>query len=441
MEQPFGTRPSLHASVPLVSTGIASLDEVLGGGLPLGNVLLIKEDRITGYSSLLLKYFIAQGITLDGLPNTHGGHHMLVASSDNDPNELLEGLMGLASDQYPSSKMEKGTTGGAKAQDEEDDVIDDGLLSRPFGAPTPRALGVVRARGVVGEQRGSEDERMKIAWRYNNMPQFSSEVGKTSGSRAMTSSFKRHVPQGVNSNQNTAVSLIYAHTFDLTKSMPAALLESARTSGRLTALHLHSGTEKYGRVLEEVSRIVGEQRFETEGKENKARSNNGVLRIAIQSIGSPCWSPSSIAKHCQEVFSFLVALQIMIRDIPAACVVTLPAYMYGDCAQLHVSPFVRRIEHAADAVIELESFAGSKKPVHPAYAELDYHGLVHIHKLPRLQSLRSPVGLKNGGDSLRTTLAFKCRRKRFQMETIHLPPEIESDSDKQNSKEEQKMSW
>ncbi len=39
-----GTRPGLHGQT-LVSTGLAGLDSLLGGGLPLGSVLLILEAR------------------------------------------------------------------------------------------------------------------------------------------------------------------------------------------------------------------------------------------------------------------------------------------------------------------------------------------------------------------------------------------------------------
>ena len=49
-----GTKPGLHAHT-LVSTGQADLDHLLGGGLPLGTVLVILEDAFSQHHNTLLK--------------------------------------------------------------------------------------------------------------------------------------------------------------------------------------------------------------------------------------------------------------------------------------------------------------------------------------------------------------------------------------------------
>lgn len=49
-----GTKPGLHAHT-LVSTGQADLDRLLGGGLPLGAVLVILEDAFSQHHNTLLK--------------------------------------------------------------------------------------------------------------------------------------------------------------------------------------------------------------------------------------------------------------------------------------------------------------------------------------------------------------------------------------------------
>ncbi|XP_037788976.1 LOW QUALITY PROTEIN: elongator complex protein 4-like [Penaeus monodon] len=57
-----GTRPSLHNAQLLISTGLPSLDYLLGGGLAVGSLLIVEEDRYDVYSKLFLKYFLAEGV-------------------------------------------------------------------------------------------------------------------------------------------------------------------------------------------------------------------------------------------------------------------------------------------------------------------------------------------------------------------------------------------
>jgi elongator complex protein 4 len=79
---PPGTKFLPASSVLITSTGIPSLDDILGGGLPLSNFLtLLAPDSHTSYGDLIHKYFIAQGLlsdqrvividpSLDDLPKT-----------------------------------------------------------------------------------------------------------------------------------------------------------------------------------------------------------------------------------------------------------------------------------------------------------------------------------------------------------------------------------
>ncbi|XP_076067496.1 elongator complex protein 4 [Oratosquilla oratoria] len=79
-----GTRPSVHNAQLLVSLGIPSLDYLLGGGLPVGSVLLVEEDRYDVYSKLFFKYFIAEGVV--------NQHKLSLASLDVLPTKILYGL-------------------------------------------------------------------------------------------------------------------------------------------------------------------------------------------------------------------------------------------------------------------------------------------------------------------------------------------------------------
>lgn len=55
-----GTRPGLHGQT-LLSSGHPDLDRLLGGGLPLGSLLLLLEDGWSQHHATLLRYFLAEG--------------------------------------------------------------------------------------------------------------------------------------------------------------------------------------------------------------------------------------------------------------------------------------------------------------------------------------------------------------------------------------------
>jgi len=56
--------------------------EILGGGIPVGSVVLIEEDQNTKYAELLMKYYLAEGVVA-----TNG---ICLVSGDDSPNALLE---------------------------------------------------------------------------------------------------------------------------------------------------------------------------------------------------------------------------------------------------------------------------------------------------------------------------------------------------------------
>ncbi|XP_072321218.1 elongator complex protein 4 [Eucyclogobius newberryi] len=130
-----GTRPSVQNGQLLVSTGVTSLDFLLGGGLAVGSVLLIEEDRYDSYSRMILKYFLAEGVVCQ--------HELFLASAQDSPDDILQEL--------PSP------------------IMDDVAIPKPLEHP----------------RRPSDPQdnldAMKIAWRYQNLPKVQSTL--TSSSR------------------------------------------------------------------------------------------------------------------------------------------------------------------------------------------------------------------------------------------------------------------
>uniref|UniRef100_A0A3Q2PX22 Elongator complex protein 4 n=1 Tax=Fundulus heteroclitus TaxID=8078 RepID=A0A3Q2PX22_FUNHE len=129
-----GTRPSVQNGQLLVSTGVTSLDYLLGGGLAVGTVLLIEEDRYDSYSRMILKYFLAEGVVCR--------HELFVATAQDNPDDILQEL--------PAP------------------ILDD--VAVPKAVEQPR---------LTGEPQDSLDA-MKIAWRYQHLPKVQSALASSS---------------------------------------------------------------------------------------------------------------------------------------------------------------------------------------------------------------------------------------------------------------------
>ncbi|XP_056872686.1 elongator complex protein 4 isoform X1 [Takifugu flavidus] len=129
-----GSRPSVQNGQLLVSTGVTSLDYLLGGGLAVGTVLLIEEDRYDSYSRMVLKYFLAEGVVCR--------HELFVSTAQESPDDLLQEL--------PAP------------------ILDD------VAGHTP----VEPSRLSCDPQHGLD--AMKIAWRYQNLPKVQSALASSS---------------------------------------------------------------------------------------------------------------------------------------------------------------------------------------------------------------------------------------------------------------------
>jgi elongator complex protein 4 len=122
---PKGTRLSPASSLTTTtSTGIPSLDDILGGGLPLSCLFtILAPDPHSAYGELVVKYFIAQGISC--------GQSVCVV--DDDADRLASECMWIS---------------------EKTQAVDDRSPER--------------------------DDEIKIAWRYERMKQFQTTVSHVS---------------------------------------------------------------------------------------------------------------------------------------------------------------------------------------------------------------------------------------------------------------------
>ncbi|XP_045340815.1 elongator complex protein 4 isoform X5 [Leopardus geoffroyi] len=305
-----GTRPSVRNGQLLVSTGLPALDQLLGGGLAVGTVLLIEEDKYNIYSSLLFKYFLAEGII--------NGHTLLVASAKEDPADILQ-------------------------------------------------------------------------------------AGPVSSSR-------------------------FGHCYDASKKMPQELIEASKWHGFFfpekssSTLNIEpcSLTHGYIKLLQFIQNIIYEEGFDGSNPQKKQKN---ILRIGIQNLGSPLWGDDICCTengNSHSLTKFLYVLRGLLRTSLSACMITMPTHLIQNKA------IISRVTNLSDTVVGLESFIGSERETNPLYK--DYHGLIHIRQIPRLNNLIYDVSdVKD--------LAFKLKRKLFTIERLHLPPDL-SDTVSRSSKQD-----
>ncbi|KAL6256925.1 hypothetical protein P5V15_011860 [Pogonomyrmex californicus] len=327
-----GTKPSLRNSQLLISTGIPSLDNTIGGGLPIGSIFLIEEDKYGFNAKVVLKYFIAEGVVVS--------QPILIASQDTESSRFASNLPEFIGD------------------------------SDYYAETTPH---------------NTDEIPMKIAWRYQNM--------KT----------VNPIPQGQT----------FGHYYDLTKRMQPELLERADIKqwqyNEEMTVDKNNKFENaaYADLLYTIEKTLREGHyFISETPDEKK-----ILRIAIHSVGSRLWLADTETGSNRDLLKFLYCFRSLLRNSFAVGVITVPVINFENAGTI-----IERIEHLSDIAIRLESFAGSPKEINPLFKE--YHGLLHIKKLCALN------GLSHGGVQYRD-LAFKLRRKKFLIEVLHLPPEFE----------------
>ena len=183
---PPGVRVSPYNSTLLLSTGIPSLDDVLGGGVPAGSILLIEEDTDTSYAKLLLRYWIAQGLASQ--------HDVAVISSglDMSPQAILAKLP-FAEDDTDDANDAGSSTSATVAMPLEEPLANDDEEDTPSNdtntGPSTSAL---------------PQSSMKIAFRYEGMKKYETSVAD------------------VNALLSAASAVPFCSRFDLTKVMSTA---------------------------------------------------------------------------------------------------------------------------------------------------------------------------------------------------------------------------
>lgn len=323
-----GTRVSLTSPQLLTSTGISSLDILIGDGLPVGTLFLIQEDKTGIYAKTMLKYFVAEGVI--------NGHAIHIISQDCDSRNFVKNLPAII---------------------EEEEV------------------------SIPG--KSIEEDQLIIAWRYKD-----SKVGHT---RPITKNF--------------------CHNFDLTKNMPQEIVEKCDISFWDPKDTYDDGfgfkNSAYADVLKNISRTIEEKGFSL----NASPPKGNILRIIIHLAGSPLWLPPDCPQN-NDLPTLFYYLRSLARSGYVNIAVTVPVFLLS-------KETISNITHSSDIAIQLDSFIGTELEKNPALS--DYHGFFKFKKFHTLSSLQN-------SDPGPCDFAFKLRRKKFVLDMLHLPPDLQEEN-------------
>uniref|UniRef100_A0A8B9E9B0 Elongator complex protein 4 n=1 Tax=Anser cygnoides TaxID=8845 RepID=A0A8B9E9B0_ANSCY len=204
----------------------------------------------------------------------------------------------------------------------------------------------------------------------------------------------------------------FGHYYDISKTMSPELLQSIKWHSfylpeelslepKLKMCNMNCG---YANLLHSIQRVIYQEGFDGSHPQKKQKN---ILRIGIQSLGSLLWGDdicsSDTPEDIHSLTKFLYVLRGLLRKSLSACIITVPSHLIQNKA------IMERVTNLSDMVVGLESFIGSERETNPLYK--DYHGLLHVHQIPRLNSLICDV-------SDTKDLAFRLKRKQFTIEWV-----------------------
>ncbi|KAJ1508687.1 Elongator subunit elp4 [Coelomomyces lativittatus] len=440
-----------------MSTGVEALDALLGGGWPLGTLMVMQEDRFTGYAQLLLQTYVSQGLV--------HGHDVLVVSADELPPSLLSQCPGYE-DIEPLSPPPPPPSSSMVACHSEHDETDSFMISQksekensllnadivPVTKNEKKNGGrdrLLKKKNVEDEEEDEEEEedvedeeekedKLTIAWRYQHLPKLNQRNDFSSHPSTKKVSFQ--LPP---SSTSSATHAPFCSKFLLTEKLTPTQIENAKD--RLFYLDLTRSEDPFEDLYVYLSQLLAKKEYIRKKQPSLGGGIQHVLRIAIFSFCSPFWKRT---KHFTypELRCFH-RLKALLFNTSATLFLTL-----SSTCTLPIAP----IRQLSDFQFALESFSTSPKwskflRNHSSTQSTtigDYSGLFLIHKRSAFHALTfssstttttstNPTSstTSNSSSSLLTTsslnngsvsqdLAFVVRRKRFVIEPWHLPPDL-----------------
>lgn len=152
---------------------------------------------------------------------------------------------------------------------------------------------VVTAMPWNGNSTPSTTDSMRIAWRYNDLRKIDSEQG---GNNRTDKAYIFDLLQFIESDEILKLDVT---TFDGTDNQ----------------------NKLYKTLIDQLYLKTRNQRFEC----SSDASDKNVLRISIESLGSPLWWNENFTS---DLCRFLVILKAIVRHSHAVCCITMPTHLF-----------------------------------------------------------------------------------------------------------------
>lgn len=272
--QPIATKISSYTSQLLVSSGIPSYDDLLGGGVPVGSLTMIKKDRYTTYADLFGKYFISQGLV--------SNQDVLVISADNNPENIINNLMGVIEGKS-ASIIEKESDEELNDNNDNDDKEvqpkKKGVRFAEDDKPVVKKKRVMFSEDTVeptSKRPIQKKSELKIAWRYEKLPKFN------------------------DNNKNYAPNSFCSY-FDLTKTLDPEFIKSKQEN--ITLINIRDWDQNDDIYTKLYNIIEDKLKSDKYTKDNNTKTKS-VLRILIDSFDSPFWNLSNTNNNYSQKYIF-----------------------------------------------------------------------------------------------------------------------------------------
>lgn len=158
-------------------------------------------------------------------------------------------------------------------------------------------------KSPISKHESLQSEKMKIAFRYQNLPTTQTETCSLS------------------------------HNFDLSKSMSEDIENSDIfywNGQRKENSNSMFTNPAYNELLKSIKEKIKDGKFFL--KDNP--SNRTILRIGIHSLGSPLWLPHRDSFHLmnesRDLDMFIFCLRALVRSAFAVAVITIPTHLYHE---------------------------------------------------------------------------------------------------------------